>query len=738
MSGPASVADLVERLAEEMVGRWADGERPAAEEYLGRHPELWDRPDAALELIAQEIALREEHGRPADGAELVRRFPRWRTQVLALLGCQRALGPNRGPSFPAPGQRLGEFRLVAELGRGAWSRAYLATQPALADRPVVLKLSPESGREHLSLARLQHSHIVPLYSAHAFPDRGLRGLCLPYFGGATLAELLAVLTEAPGDLLSALRRLRLAAPAISTGQPVEDCATGPACDFLGRASRAEAVCWIGACLADALQYAHERGLLHLDLKPSNVLIAIDGTPMLLDFHLASGPLEAGDPAPPRLGGTPGYMAPEHEAALRAVREGSPVPAAVDARADVYALGVLLSEALGPPPVSVGLRDLLARCTAADAADRYPTASALADDLRRHLSDLPLRGVGNRSLAERYRKWRRRRPYALPLLAGLVALAVAGTGLFAGDARRAGRSEAALRDGEAYFHQGRYAEAVEALRGGEAVAEGLPFRRSLTSRLREARQRAERGLAAEELHALCERVRPLYAADAIPAEQVRTAEARCRELWEQRGEIARRLADQPTPERERRWRADLLDLGILTAHLHARSAPPGEAEPAHRRALEVLAETESLLGPSAVLYRERTLHAVALGMRNLADESLDRARSLPPRTAWEHLAVGRACLAAGELGRAAEALDRCLELEPQSFWGNYHRGTCSLRLGKPDEAVASFTACIALSPRSAWCYSNRGLAHAAAGRPEQARADFERARALGGDDRVTGK
>ena len=372
--GKAEALALVERLAEDMTERWRKGEQPLAEEYLARHPQLWDLPEAALQLVSEEIYLRQERGQETSAAALVCRFPRWQRQVQALLSCHSLLaGQLAAPRFPQEGETLGEFSLMTELGRGAQARVFLATQPALADRPVVLKLVPCSGGEHLSLARLQHSHIVPLYSVHGFPNRSLRALCLPYFGGATLARVLEILDDRPlrqrtgRDIVSALQQA-----------PASGVVGGPACRFLAHASYAEAVCWVGACLADALQYAHERGVLHLDVKPSNVLLAADGQPMLLDFHSCRARLAAGDPAPLWLGGTPGYMAPEHHAALTAVRERCSIPVGLDGRADLYALGLLLYEVLSGslpegtqtpaqtlrrrnPLVTAGLADLVAKC-----------------------------------------------------------------------------------------------------------------------------------------------------------------------------------------------------------------------------------------------------------------------------------------------------------------------------------------------------------------------------------------
>src|SRR5207237_2965190 len=157
--------------------------------------------------------------------------------------------------LPAPA--LADFELLAELGQGTQGRVFLARQSSLGDRPVVLKITDCRGREHLSLARLQHTHIVPLYWVQDAPEHDRRTLCLPYFGDLTLATLLASLRGVPAgrrsgrDILAALDRAGAASPV-----PLP--ARGPARHALARASYAQAVAWLGACLAEALAYAHER------------------------------------------------------------------------------------------------------------------------------------------------------------------------------------------------------------------------------------------------------------------------------------------------------------------------------------------------------------------------------------------------------------------------------------------------------------------------------------------------
>jgi serine/threonine protein kinase len=404
-----------------MASTWERGQPISAEEILKRHPELVSEPSAATRLIYEEICLREARGEAWEPADLLGRFPQWSSELEILFDCHQLVRPRPvARRFPEVGETLGDCRLVAELGRGALGRVFLALQTTLGDRPVVLKVTRRSGGEHLSMARLQHPNIMPLYAVHDFAGLDLRALCMPYLGGVALSRFFETVgPRPPGQLtgevlLQVLDRARTDQVALPPWSSTRQ--------FLAGATYPHAICWIGACLADALHYAHERGLLHLDLKPSNVLLADDGQPMLLDFHLSQGPLRQGAPAPDRLGGTRGYMSPEHESAISATRRGHALASPLDRRSDIYSLGVILYEALvGRPPdgaasastslcpgshphVTPGLTDILAKALAPEPAARYADAAALADDLRRHLEHRPLIGVANRSLKERCLKW----------------------------------------------------------------------------------------------------------------------------------------------------------------------------------------------------------------------------------------------------------------------------------------------------------------------------------------------
>jgi serine/threonine protein kinase/tetratricopeptide (TPR) repeat protein len=731
-------SELADRLAEDLSRRWHAGERVAVEDYLRVHPGLRDRPEAVVELIYEELCLRQEFGVGAEVSDVMRRFPDLRERLRVVIECHRFLeAASDTPSFPAAGEEFAGFHLLTELGRGAQGRVFLATQPDLADRPVVLKLSPRTGEEHLSLARLQHTHIVPLYSVTDDAEHNLRTLCMPYFGGATLAQILEMLADRPvtkragADFVAALEKVQLAAP---VAVPVE----GPACQFLRQATYARALCWMAACLADALQYTRERGLVHLDLKPSNVLLAADGQPMLLDLHLARGAIAAGEPAPPWLGGTPAYMAPEHRQALSAVREGRRVDTAVDGRADVYSLGMLLGEALcgDLPPVAgrrvpwlrrrnpqltSGLADIVAKCLVEDPARRYPDAAALATDLRCHISDLPLRGVANRSPLERWRKWRRRRPSRLAQVT-LALTAVVGSVLglaYLGQQLRQART--ALVEGQEHFRRGDFRPARDAWQRGLAMMEYLPLQAGLADEFHGHLRLLDRAETARGLHQFVESIRVLYGADGQSTADLRAVEARCRAFWEKRELIAQRLGTDESSAQGDQVRTDLLELVILWCDLRTRLAPATERNEIHREALDDFDKAEALFGRSCVLDCERRIREIALSLARPRP-----ATSLPPRTAWEHCAVGRALFRSGKLDEAGTLFEHAVELEPRSVWGHFYQGACAYRRASYEEAALAFTACTVLAPEQAWCFYNRALAFDAAGKLDRALAEYSRA------------
>jgi serine/threonine protein kinase/tetratricopeptide (TPR) repeat protein len=733
----SSVDALVERLADELSRRWHEGERPLVEEYFNRHSELRDFPEAAAELIYEEICLRQEYGESAASEDVLSRFPQWQTQLRVLLDCHELMQAGAAaPSFPEVGETLGEFRLEAELGRGKQGRVFLARQSALADRPIVLKLVPLLGREHLLLARMQHTHIVPLYFVQDFPERMLLALGMPYFGGAALNNVLESLQGIP----LARRSGRLVLEAVRQAQsasPVALPVRGPGCQVLERASYVDSVCWIGVCLAEALQYAHERGVLHLDLKPANVLLAADGQPMLLDFHLARPPL-APDARPPEwLGGTPAYMAPEQLAAWKSVRDGRPIITALDGRADIFALGALLHEMLSGirpdaensqrpelpavnPLVSRGLADIINKCLEADAKTRYVDAAALADDLRRHWRSLPLRGVANHSLRERWLKWRKRRPNALWLLVVLlVCLLITGIG-FGHVSRRLDQARTALSEARGYIEQRDFQRATTTLEFGIAAAELAPFSDSLKRELQEQLRTVQDLQAGREFHLVVERLRLFEGADSPRGKDAQALINLCASFWHDRDRIAALTQDKPE------WRQDLLDLAILWTRLRVRMATAQQRPAIRDETLDLLAEAERMCGPSCVLWHERQQHATALGRKAAAKQAADQGALLSPRTAWEHAALGRALLDDGDLNAAANHLDRALKLKPDDFWTSYHMGRCARLLGRQDESITAFSVCLALSPQSAWCYHNRALAFADNEKLDRARSDFDRA------------
>jgi serine/threonine protein kinase/Tfp pilus assembly protein PilF len=742
-----STEELLEaELVREMAASWRDGQMTSAEEWIARRPEIAFRPELATRIIYEEICQREQLGDTVHSSEIYRRFPQWRDALEIMLDCHRLMQPDQDQEeFPEAGERLGEFELLCELGRGAVGRVFLATQPSLSDRPLVVKLTPRHGDEHLSLARLQHTHIAPLYLVQDFPNENLRALCMPYVGGASWSQILHELKAYPlhqrtgRQIAEVLAKAQLEAPIAADF-------TGPALHFLNRATYVQAVCWIGACLADALQYAHQRGLMHLDLKPSNVLLSGDGQPMLLDFHLAREVIEPGNNTVDRLGGTRGYMSPEQQLAATAVLDDRPIALGLDGRSDIFSLGVLLYESLAGglpssderisrrdlqgsnPEVTRGVEDLVHKCLAHDLAARYKDAGELAEDLRRHLANLPLRGVPNRSLTERWKKWRRRQPHML-LLAGMAFIAVAvvavAGSLFVSD--RLQQARKSLADGQRQIDRGEFGPAIHRLQAGWDALRWLPGQQDLRENLQTQISFAQRASLAQALHALVDQLHFVDSFDDLRPGKLQSLEEGCSKVWQARTQILQSGSPAMTPDIERDLRNDLLDLALLWADLKVRLAPASQLDQARRDAVRLLEEAEGLCESSPVLDQVRQHYKSALdaGGTNSIPRVADGSHSISPQTVWEHYAVGRSLFRTAKIAEAQTEFQRAIDLKPNAFWPNFYQMLCAYRLQHFDEALNSACICVALDPTRAECFYNRGLARQALGHSELALNDFDK-------------
>jgi serine/threonine protein kinase/tetratricopeptide (TPR) repeat protein len=677
--------------------------------------------------------------------------------------------------FPRCGEAIGGFRLVSELGRGAFGRVYLAEESGLGNRPVALKVTRPEGDEPRLLARLQHTHIVPIHSVVDDPESGLRLMCMPYFGGANLARVLdaagshQMVTATGRSLLEALDNVGSPAPSnaeavsrkrrdsvsIDTllhhdSSPPRNSTTprsilrrlvpwsraasdpaGPLDDrdpnqptrrFLRESSFARASAWIAARLAEGLEHAHSRGLLHRDLKPSNILIAADGTPMLLDFNLAADGLapEEGDRA--MVGGTLPYMAPEHLDAFNP--NGSTPPEAVDERSDIYALGLILFEMIAgehpfpePPPGRPFLEIL--RVMTAERRGPAPSPREFNPDVPRGL-DAIIRKCLDPDPARRHAR------------AGDLAEDLRR---FLDDRPLKYTPEPSLSESVA-----KWARRNPKLTSGSTVAlvslalivavAGSAWTlqrhlRQVSARLRYHRFE-EKFLESQFLLNIANGpAKGLGRGIGLAEEAIRESGI------DTPGGRSVSWLSSLTPDEQASMRSDLAELILLSARARVYQAERTRSEPKRRLALEEsivrLDRAEKLdPSPSQALYTDRALYHAALGEAEEAARDRALRDATQPTTGRDFYLIGTALLAQRHPDQAEPVLARATGLDPRRFWGWFSLGLCHYDQGRFAESANDFAICAVLAPRFSWPWMNRGLALARAGRLVEARASYDRA------------
>lgn len=304
-------------------------------------------------------------------------------QVDGFLSAPARLSASVSPvSLPEyeDGTLLGDFEIERLLGRGGFGAVYLARQRSL-DRRVALKATLDLGAEARTMARIDHEHVVRVYSEERDPRTRLRLICMQYVAGTDLERALAAVARSddgtrPPDGSRWLELLgRLSPPEVSA-----DAAALKERDRIARMGFFEIVLSLGVALAEALETAHQRGVLHLDVKPSNVLLTPHGKPLLTDFNVAVLGAPGAAEASEVHGGTWRYMAPEHALAVKgeAIR--------LDARADVFALGRVLAECFEKAGVcpDEATRAVLDRALDEERERRWPSAAAFGRALESRL------------------------------------------------------------------------------------------------------------------------------------------------------------------------------------------------------------------------------------------------------------------------------------------------------------------------------------------------------------------
>lgn len=417
--GPPNVRrlTLVEVIKYDLEQRLQRGGDRPVESYLADFPEL-TAGGAPCDLLYEDYHLRKQAGHAVSAADYLRRFPDRAAELGRLIGgTSPALSTSvfgRRPRTPArPGDRLDDFELLTLLGEGQFAQVFLARQVGM-QRLVALKLSAHRGSEAQTLAQLDHPHIVRVFDQRVLPDRELQLVYMPYLPGGTLADVLAHARAGPAAGRSGATLLAAVdASLVRRGEAPPPGSPARA----GWASRTwpATVCAIGAKLAAALDYAHQHGVLHRDVKPANILLTAEGEPLLADFNIGCCSKVDGAGPSAFFGGTLPYMAPEHIEAFNP--EHDRPPESLDGRADVFSLAVTVWELLtgknpfgveylhgswpetldalaarrrmGPPADAVaevdeagtpGLKDVLLRCLAADPGARPATAGEMAREL----------------------------------------------------------------------------------------------------------------------------------------------------------------------------------------------------------------------------------------------------------------------------------------------------------------------------------------------------------------------
>ena len=407
-----------------------------------------------LAEVLDEYLCAVESGESLDMSELLIRYPdlseplqeylpslAWLRAGFADLNDLDAPAPTT--DFTSPPRRLGDYELLRQIGRGGMGVVYEAQQQSL-DRRVALKILPFASmldrkqilrfqNEARAAAQLHHPNIVPIHGVGS--DQGVHFYAMQFINGQSLRQVLE--NRSLADERKVTSKSESVHQSVSTDAISNKISQSAHGKHVHDISDTRAVTPLVVQAADALQTAHECGIIHRDIKPSNLLIDENGKLWITDFGLARSSMDDGVTATGDIIGTLFYMSPE---------QASGQSTLVDHRTDVYSLGVTLYELLTnrrpfegtnhndvlrqiesgeckgvrhwAPSIPKDLENVVAKAMATDREERYASAREMADDLERFHQGIPT-VARPPSTAQRITKWARRHQRSV-----LAAIAVA--------------------------------------------------------------------------------------------------------------------------------------------------------------------------------------------------------------------------------------------------------------------------------------------------------------------------
>jgi tetratricopeptide (TPR) repeat protein len=762
-----------------------------------------ERDQHFSEVLVACLEAADNHA-PAAIQQLIALHPEYAGELARFLEGQQRVDRVAGPlrdlqaelsarSGVRPDEQLGDYRILREVGRGGMGVVYEAVQLSL-ERRVALKVLPFAAtldarqlqrfeNEAHAAAQLHHTSIVPVHAVGC--ERGVHYYAMQFIDGQTVAALIAELRQTPGPKEFA---------------PIES--RGPHAPPLGGETAAlealstvhstcpptffRTVAELGRQAAEALEHAHQHGVIHRDVKPANLLVE-NASPLsppgtgvgseglrlwITDFGLAHCQSHASLTMTGDLVGTLRYMSPEQALAQREV---------VDHRTDVYSLGATLYELLTLQSVFAGtdrqellrqiafeeprpprrfnraipaeLETIVLRALEKLPGDRYATARDMADDLRRFLLDEPIRAK-RPTLLQRARRWgRRHRAVAWAAAAGVVAtvIVLAGSiGWFVAERtlrrdRAVEEAKLAQADVTQLHREGKWRPALALVERVQTLLAHSGAEPALLGQFTELSRDLQMAADLEEIrlrksdhakddHFDSERVAAEYAAAfrdfGIDVETLEPDEAanriEARAIVE---ELAAALDDwasisQPRtgPDTKRLWAV-------------ARLADPDPLRNRFREALQnqdskvleglAAAKTDDL-PPSTI-----RLLAIALwqtGAKESAVTVLRKGQRLHPDDLWinHELAVRLVGLQPPRLEGAVRFYTAALTLRPRSHAILLNLGAALKQKGKVDEAVACFHRAIAIDTRYFASHRCLGDALADKGKLDEAIACYNRA------------